>query len=307
MDLIQPTKYLYFTSIKTPPNSTNIVVRMYFHLLSSLVWTGLVLPLIKWMKHNIKHKIMIAFKILALISLSEASREISILTLPKNKSVELVIPPEISQGWIFINIIMWRIINDVLRTISSANNLTLCTFFKTEYSSLTQDVSLFQIKVSFFIFIPPSQIVFYCEIFSLQETLELGLYKDLKSGWVKTSSDLAIFDVVSASPRTWHGICARISDDRLLVRINNASVLTTSITRSTNSQEIAVPAAYYLLSLSLPIRFIVDIWGQDCQDRRRTGRVKAPTEWRVGAGAGRDCPRDRGVRGGTSVGRFSQL
>ena len=41
---------------------------------------------------------MIAFKILALISLSEASREISILTLPKNKSVELVISPEISQG-----------------------------------------------------------------------------------------------------------------------------------------------------------------------------------------------------------------
>ena len=140
---------------------------------------------------------------------------------------------------------MWRIINDVLRTISSANNLTLCTFFKTEYSSLTQDVSLFQIKVSFFIFIPPSQIVFHCEIFSLQETLELGLYKDLKSGWVKTSSDLAIFDVVSAYPRTWHGICARIIDDRLLVRINNASVLTTSITRSTNSQELAVPAAFY--------------------------------------------------------------
>ena len=93
------------------------------------------------------------------------------------------------------------------------------------------------------------------------DNVNLKSYKDLRSGWVKTSSDLAIFDVESALyPRTWHGLCARITGERLLVRINNASVLTTSITRSTNSQELAVPAAfYYLLALPLPVRFIVDI------------------------------------------------
>ena len=70
--------------------------------------------------------------------------------------------------------------------------------------------------------------------------VELGLHKDLKTGWLKTDSDLAIFDLVSVYPRTWQGLCAGIRNDRLLVRLNNDSVLT-NITRSTNSQELAVP------------------------------------------------------------------
>ena len=84
--------------------------------------------------------------------------------------------------------------------------------------------------------------------------MELGLYRDLRSGWLKIHSDLVIFDVVSVYPRTWHGICGRITRDRLLVRINNDSVLNTSITRSSNSQELAVPS--YHLHISIAITFI---------------------------------------------------
>ena len=81
----------------------------------------------------------------------------------------------------------------------------------------------------------------------------LGLYKDLKSGWVESDSDLVIFDIVSVYPRTWQGICVRMTDDRLLVRINNDSVLTTNITRSTSSQDLAVS-----LSVVLAERFIAE-------------------------------------------------
>ena len=87
--------------------------------------------------------------------------------------------------------------------------------------------------------------------------LDLGLYKDLKSGWVETDSDFLIFDIVSVYPRTWHGLCARLTDDRLLVRINNDSVLTANITRRTNSQELAVSLSVVLAS-QLPERFIIE-------------------------------------------------
>ena len=140
---------------------------------------------------------------------------------------------------------------------SSVNNLTVCTFFKTEYSSLTQDISLFKIQENNI----SSTWTWHCDIkcdiesdiFSLQEMVYLGLYKDLKSGWVESDSDLVIFDIVSVYPRTWQGICVRMTDGRLLVRINNDSVLTTNITRSTSSQDLAVS-----LSVVLAERFIAE-------------------------------------------------
>ena len=88
--------------------------------------------------------------------------------------------------------------------------------------------------------------------------VDLGLYKDLKSGWVETDSDFLIFDnIVSVYPRTWHGLCARLTYDRLLVRMNNDSVLTANITRRTNSQELAVSLSVVLAS-QLPERFIIE-------------------------------------------------
>ena len=83
--------------------------------------------------------------------------------------------------------------------------------------------------------------------------LELGLYKDLENGWLMTDSDLVIFDLVSVYPRRWHGLCARINGDRLLVRLNNDSVLTTNITGSTHSQELAVQ----LPTISIPITIMI--------------------------------------------------
>ena len=77
-----------------------------------------------------------------------------------------------------------------------------------------------------------------------QDTLQLGLHKDLRSGWCQAGPDLVIFDIFHLYPRRWHGLCIRMNNDRVLVLINNAVVLNINMTRDYDSQELAVQSVF---------------------------------------------------------------
>ena len=159
--------------------------------------------------------ITIFYQIVYILSWTEASQEISSLTIPRREGWEVTL----SQ--------------DVRPQTSDLERFTFCTFLKPEYSRLQSDILLLHIK----------EFIFDALTLSLdlvQDTLEVGLHKDLRSGWSQAGPHLVLFDTVNLSPRSWLGVCIKMSSKQTVVLTSSDVVLNINLTRTEDSQELAV-------------------------------------------------------------------
>ena len=159
--------------------------------------------------------ITIFYQIVYILSWTEASQEISSLTIPRREGWEVTL----SQ--------------DVRPHTSGLERFTFCTFLKPEYSRLQSDILLLQIK----------EFIFDALTLSLdlvQDTLEVGLHKDLRSGWSQAGPHLVLFDTGNLRPRSWLGVCIKMSSKQTVVLTSSDVVLNINLTRTEDSQELAV-------------------------------------------------------------------
>ena len=159
--------------------------------------------------------ITIFYQIVYILSWTEASQEISSLTIPRREGWEVTLSQDVSPHS------------------SHLERFTFCTFLKPEYSRLQSDILLLQIK----------EFIFDALTLSLdlvQDTLEVGLHKDLRSGWSQAGPHLVLFDTVNLRPRSWLAVCIKMSSKQTVVLTSSDVVLNINLTRTEDSQELAV-------------------------------------------------------------------
>ena len=160
--------------------------------------------------------ITIFYQIVYILSWTEAYQEISSLTIPRRGGWEATLSLDVTT-----------------HQTSDLERFTFCTFLKPEYSRLQSDILLLQIK----------EFIFDALILSLdlvQDTLEVGLHNDLRSGWSQAGPHLVLFDTVNLRPRSWLGVCIKMSSKQTVVLTSSDVVLNINLTRTGDSQELAV-------------------------------------------------------------------